>query len=502
MSRYKDIVKESSKKANRLFLLIGGILLLVGVACTIWGIMIFVKAAGAKENVCVQNPSDLKEGQWYTIETNTIIAGYAHNDDGVDYITWVGENYEDAAFISLFVPEKKTDKAGLIVKDTQAYLKGETSSLSNQWLTGKGYIRKMEGTEKQYYEKWLSEQGLSSENRVMYTFSMVSPWTAMGEQNVRKVFIYGCIFALIGIGMILARVFGANWSGIKKTKAKYGVNDEDLEADMESALVAANVNVGSKYTIVSQAGPLLFVNKHLIWVYPTKTITQHKTYGINTGKTTTYAVAFCDRDGATKTCPTKSEEVSKEIVEAVHVRAPYIICGYNPNVDNTIKAGQIRQVVAYVDQQRKEMEGSAPMSGAEYLDTNYGTRQAQQGQSPYAPKPEQGQQQNAYVSQESVAGESPYAPKPEQGQQQNAYVSKESVAGGSPYAPKPERDQQQNAYVSKESVAGGNSAFTPLGEEGTTVLTAESPLAGDAQFAFEQSPDDEPTSVIENPFEK
>ena len=62
--------------------------------------------------------------------------------------------------------------------------------------------------------------------------------------------------------------------------------------------------------------------------------------------------------------------------------------------------------------------------------------------------------------------------------------------------------QQQNAYVSRESVAGGNSAFTPLGEEGTTVLTAESPLAGDAQFAFEQSPDDEPTSVIENPFEK
>ena len=56
------------------------------------------------------------------------------------------------------------------------------------------YIRKMEGKEKQYYEKWLSEQGLSSENRVMYTFSMVSPWTAMGEQDVRKLFIYGCIF--------------------------------------------------------------------------------------------------------------------------------------------------------------------------------------------------------------------------------------------------------------------------------------------------------------------
>ena len=554
MSRLEEIKKETGKKANKMFLLTGIIFMLLGIGLSVAGIIVFVKAAGAKDNICVQDADDLKVNKWYTIETNTLLTAYARGDDGVDYITWIGENYENASYISIYVPSSKTEKAGRITSATKAYLEGQTSTLSNEWLSGKGYIRKMEDKEKKIYEDALREYGIPIQDRVMYTFSMVSPWTAMGEMGVRRLFIFGCLFFLFGIVFIIIRLTGVNMKTMKKAMQTNGITERELEQDMETALTAANVYVGNKYIYISQATPELFVVNKLIWVYPTKTVTTNRAYGIKTGETTTYGVCYVDRAGKKKTGNTRSEDESKEIVSAVHVRAPYLICGYNQNVENAITSGNLNAVVSYVDQQRLAVSDQAVGDDREL----YMPQSAPQSQpSPYAPKPEmeQGGQnapaqsntqggQNAPAQQNMQGGQqymppqgqmnqsapqgqpSPYAPKPEmqQGGQnapaqsntqggQNA-PGQQNMQGGqqymppqgqmnqsapqsqpSPYAPKPEMQQGgQNAP--------GQQYMPPQGQMNQSAPQSQ-PGLQEQQFAYEpDSYAEEGTTVLQNPFEK
>ncbi|GEM_PF-1429827 len=487
MSRLEEIKKETGKKANKMFLLTGIIFMLLGIGLSVAGIIVFVKAAGAKDNICVQDADDLKVNKWYTIETNTLLTAYARGDDGVDYITWIGENYENASYISIYVPSSKTEKAGRITSATKAYLEGQTSTLSNEWLSGKGYIRKMEDKEKKIYEDALREYGIPIQDRVMYTFSMVSPWTAMGEMGVRRLFIFGCLFFLFGIVFIIIRLTGVNMKTMKKAMQTNGITERELEQDMETALTAANVYVGNKYIYISQATPELFVVNKLIWVYPTKTVTTNRAYGIKTGETTTYGVCYVDRAGKKKTGNTRSEDESKEIVSAVHVRAPYLICGYNQNVENAITSGNLNAVVSYVDQQRLAVSDQAVGDDREL----YMPQAAPQGQpSPYAPKPEmeQGGQQymppQGQMNQSAPQGQqSPYAPKPEMQQGGQNAPAQSNMQGGqqymppqgqmnqsapqgqpSPYAPKPEMEQGGQNAPGQQNTQGGQQYMPPQGQ--------------------------------------
>lgn len=85
----------------------------------------------------------------------------------------------------------------------------------------------------------------------------------------------------------------------------------------------------------------------VVWAY--KQITQHRTYGIPTGKT--YAAMINDRTGS-KIILTGPEKEINAALETLHNRAPWIIMGFSQDLENSWNH-QRSDVIAAVEQRKQ-----------------------------------------------------------------------------------------------------------------------------------------------------
>jgi hypothetical protein len=85
------------------------------------------------------------------------------------------------------------------------------------------------------------------------------------------------------------------------------------------------------------------------WAY--KTITQHYTNGVPTGKT--YGANLCDIHGTQFTTPLKSEALTDDFVVAVKERVPWVIAGFIPEIETLWKKDKPK-LYEIVEDQRKE----------------------------------------------------------------------------------------------------------------------------------------------------
>ncbi len=86
----------------------------------------------------------------------------------------------------------------------------------------------------------------------------------------------------------------------------------------------------------------------VMWIH--KQVTQRRTNGIPSGKS--YAVMIYDRYGTIMTVPAKDKQVD-EMIQGVVNRAPWVIAGYNLDIQNMWKSNR-QNFIATVDQRRKD----------------------------------------------------------------------------------------------------------------------------------------------------
>ena len=97
--------------------------------------------------------------------------------------------------------------------------------------------------------------------------------------------------------------------------------------------------------------------RELVWIY--KIVTQHRTYGINTGKTFQIAVKL--NDGSTMTLPMRKEQNCDEVLAYIEKIVPYIIIGYSDEIKKEYDKNP-QQLERIVDERRHEYFQQVPGS--------------------------------------------------------------------------------------------------------------------------------------------
>ncbi|MEQ8674473.1 MAG: DUF6709 family protein [Aggregatilineales bacterium] len=99
--------------------------------------------------------------------------------------------------------------------------------------------------------------------------------------------------------------------------------------------------------------------RDLIWIY--KKVTQHRTNGINTGKT--YTVELHNRHGKSIVISGK-ENVIDNLIEAIYPHAPWSIYGFNTNLQQAWNKDRAN-LIAAVDERREQLRTAGTTSQAE-----------------------------------------------------------------------------------------------------------------------------------------
>jgi hypothetical protein len=94
----------------------------------------------------------------------------------------------------------------------------------------------------------------------------------------------------------------------------------------------------------------------IVWLY--LKVTQHRTNGVNTGKT--YSVVIWDRHGA-NISTTGKEAVMSDLLSVVSQRAPWALVGYNVDVETAWKSNR-GSVLSAVERRRQEFKATRSMS--------------------------------------------------------------------------------------------------------------------------------------------
>ena len=168
--------------------------------------------------------------------------------------------------------------------------------------------------------------------------------------------ILGVIFiaGVIGTLRLIARQTDINQHPIYKSLARYG-DPQNVIKQIEGEMAMGSDKVGSlqvtpKWAITSSRTTFDAVYlKDAVWVY--QMITQHRTNGIPTGKS--FKVLMYDKHGHLMEIGTKKNTVD-EMLQAIYQRAPWIITGFNDELQNLWKNADGRmQMIAEVESRQR-----------------------------------------------------------------------------------------------------------------------------------------------------
>ncbi len=161
------------------------------------------------------------------------------------------------------------------------------------------------------------------------------------------------IFTLIGFFLAVSRFLNPLNHPALKSYARFGdvnliVNTINTEISSQHELIGKKVHFTKNWIVstanVIEASPY----RDLIWCY--KSVIQHRTNGIPTGKT--YAVNVYDRTGKNITIPGKEPEVD-QILNLLILYSPGIIAGYSSEIQQFFKNDRLGFIAA-VDKRRQK----------------------------------------------------------------------------------------------------------------------------------------------------
>ena len=127
---------------------------------------------------------------------------------------------------------------------------------------------------------------------------------------------------------------------------------------MSGAQKVGNLWMGSRYVVKVGASPNVWSYEQLVWVYKERTTTQYRAYGVvPMGKSVSFSVAFIDHANHKLGVPVKSDAVAQTVVNYVHAKAPYILCGYDEGL-NRIRNSNFQAMYNRVQEEKMRLMGS------------------------------------------------------------------------------------------------------------------------------------------------
>ena len=351
----KELYKKARKSAAG-FLIGGGLFfLLAGIGLVFYACPHLFGFFFAKAPDLFETPSsEYKEGRWFTCENNILFDYYSYDDKGRYYATATN----DLEYFGFYVYNKEIDQAEEICNATYEYFLGYSEDFSGQYLTGKGYLTEMEPSERRFFEESFEYEGdtVDDYDVIYLTFRRVNLKQILFDEGDFFYALIGLVLFVSGICCICSFIFGGYKSGIKKSMKKYGILEEVLEKDMETATKLGNVYLGNEHVVFLQhPNTLVMPYNALVWSYVEVVRTQHRTYGIKTGTSTSYRIVMWDIKKKKNMVNVKSEDVGNKIIDEMLARAPYFYRGYNETLANMCDGGQFDEMVRAVEEKRLEV---------------------------------------------------------------------------------------------------------------------------------------------------
>lgn len=159
--------------------------------------------------------------------------------------------------------------------------------------------------------------------------------------------------SIFGLFRVLARRADISKHPIMQALGRYGdpsIIVKEVEGEMAlGSEKVGNVELTYKWAVLSTKTNFEAMRlKDAVWIY--KTITQHRTNGIPTGKS--YAALIYDKHGKVMTVNAKQDKVD-DMLNAIYQRAPWVIAGYSEDLKKTWndKMGRQEMITAVAQRQ-------------------------------------------------------------------------------------------------------------------------------------------------------
>jgi hypothetical protein len=169
---------------------------------------------------------------------------------------------------------------------------------------------------------------------------------------------------LFGIARALRRGSNPAAHPIMRALGRFG-SPADVAGQLDAELLAEHRQVGSlrltsNWLVQASKSHLAALRiEDVVWAY--KKVTQHRVNGVPAGKT--YAAQIWDRHGVCMTV-TGSEWVVNQALEAACQRAPWLMAGFSPDLEQVWQSNRAA-LIAAVDQRRRQVVAQMPAVAAQ-----------------------------------------------------------------------------------------------------------------------------------------
>lgn len=346
------------RKSAALSCLIIAIIFIGFGAAVFWGNMYeFFDYFFAKTDIFSLYASEIKAKEYYSCENNVLLDWYASDDEGFYYVTPVYLNEIESTYMGFYVYAEDSETAYKIVKETWDTM--ETGGYSQTYLSGKGYVYNMTGTEKDHFIEWFEAAGADEEiidNLLFKTFVLLPFHRAVDEfEEFWPAVIVGGAIAIPGICSIIFFIAGGFRRRVKKTIKNYKLDEQNIAYDLDNGISFKKFDLGRKYAVVYGSISKLIVLDNLVWVYSTVTRTKHRMYGVLTVSTSvSYSLTMIDRDKNTYSLEVRNEEYGQQIMRAVSANAPFIIFGYDDSLAH-MRSNNFSEMIRIVDERKSNI---------------------------------------------------------------------------------------------------------------------------------------------------
>ena len=247
------------------------------------------------------------------------------------YVIWTGdEDDEDFRYMGIKVPAADENEMEAMAEATYNYEYSDPMEYS-------GAINKMTDEEYRYFKECFLESGFTEQEMEDYTLPYYIDAGALVGGAAITVYIIlgiGILLVLIGIIRLVLALSGNGLKAIRKELADAGFNENNVDYEYEGARLFAkgnDVRIGKKLTFFMLGSkPHVVLNEKIVWVY--QRTTTHRTNGIKTG--TTYEVVLNTYEKKTFHISVPKENVSLEILQYMNESMPWVVVGYNDDINN------------------------------------------------------------------------------------------------------------------------------------------------------------------------
>lgn len=337
---YKKLLNDS-KKNYTIQAIICAVLIIIGAVFELIPVVINSKEAielgsvregVADDEMAEMSKYDKLEGKYVTLDVPLVITEYykdrsSTNSSTVQHYGYLIYDFESGYYMGIYVsPSRSNEVWRALYKETQKWLEDDTYPAPEP-VTIKGTFRKMKGSELNNFKATCVEW-IGSYNDYVLMYTIDETGFIMGDEGWRAI---GFVFLYVGglWGVIIAIMFFTKNSikGVKKYIKKNGLNEAEVEQDLETAKKFKHVYVGNKYTFFRGVLNWKMVDHtQMVWAYYYRRTGRYAVSRINSWMSNGKAVYI-----------NLSENEANQVLVYYADRFSYILVGYDAEIEKMYK---------------------------------------------------------------------------------------------------------------------------------------------------------------------